>query len=218
MGGCPTLGDGCAVGKFSMSVSVLRHHRRTEFTGEIKAAEVEIDRSEVQIELECLRILALYGPVASDLRRVLTVLQVNRARRADRRPGSSDCERRPPSWPLYRLPVAIPNPLEAARRAEDALSAVRVAVNALYAMSDARSSRVLIAAGHRLDDYQHQLQGCLKESIRREPDRIAEWLRLIDIARHLERAGDHAARIAEAVIFLKEGRIIRHKRLRSTAV
>ena len=91
---------------FSMSVSVLRH-RRTEFTGEIKAAEVEIDRSEVQIELECLRILALYGPVASDLRRVLTVLQVNRALS-----GSATWQfglrERPPSWPLYRRPWRFP--------------------------------------------------------------------------------------------------------------
>jgi phosphate transport system protein len=50
----------------------------------------------------------------------------------------------------------------------------------------------------------------LTDSIRRDPERVEDWLRLIDLARHLERVGDHAASIAEAVIYLKEGEIIRH--------
>ena len=85
-------------------------------------------------------------------------------------------------------------------------------------MSNAEALQVLIAADHRLKDYRDELQALLKDLIRREPHRIAVWLRLIDIARHLERAGDHADRIAEALVFLKEGQIIRHARLRSTAV
>src|SRR5579863_8309091 len=61
----------------SLSVTALCHHR-PELVTEVKANEREIDRREVTIESECLRVLALYEPVASDFRRVLTILRVNR--------------------------------------------------------------------------------------------------------------------------------------------
>ena len=198
---------------FSMSVAVLRQHR-TELIAEIKASELEIDRREVEIERECLRILALYGPVASDFRRVLTVMQVNRALE---RIGDLALRiaRRAPRLAAVPAPIGIFDPLEAL--AEGALTAVCDAIEALE-MSNAEALQVLIAADHRLKDYRDELQARLKDLIRVEPDRIAVWLRLIDIARDLERAGDHADRIAEALVFLKEGQIIRHLRLRSTAV
>jgi len=50
----------------------------------------------------------------------------------------------------------------------------------------------------------------LKDCIRQEPDRLNTWLRLINTARNIERVADHATNIAEAVIYLKEGDIIRH--------
>ena len=50
----------------------------------------------------------------------------------------------------------------------------------------------------------------LKQSIRDHPDRIDNWLRLINTARNLERIADHATSIAEAVVYLKEGDIVRH--------
>ena len=197
---------------FSMSVAVLRQHR-TELIAEIKAAEVEIDRREVEIERECIRILALYGPVASDFRRVLTVMQVNRALE---RIGDLALRiaRRAAKLAAVPAPIGIADPLAAL--AEGALTAVCDAIEALE-MSNAEALLDLIAADHRLKDYRDELQARLKDLIRVEPDRIAVWLRLIDIARDLERAGDHADRIAVALVFLKEGQIIRHER-RSAAV
>jgi phosphate transport system protein len=50
----------------------------------------------------------------------------------------------------------------------------------------------------------------LKDSIRSHPDRLDNWLRLINTARNLERVSDHAVNIAESVIFLREGDIVRH--------
>src|SRR3954447_21558480 len=61
----------------SLSVTALCHHR-PELAADVKAIEREIDSREVAIERECLRVLALYEPVATDFRRVLTVLRVNR--------------------------------------------------------------------------------------------------------------------------------------------
>jgi phosphate transport system protein len=50
----------------------------------------------------------------------------------------------------------------------------------------------------------------LKDEIRRDPERLNAWLRLINTARNLERIADHASSIAEAVVYLKEGDIVRH--------
>src|SRR5258705_184337 len=83
-----------------------------------------------------------------------------------------------------------------------ALSAVRDALDAL-ARSDAGTGRTVIAGDRRLDRSRHMVRAGLIESIRRDPHRVEDWLRLIDIARHLERVGDHAASIAEAAVYLK---------------
>ena len=189
----------------AQSVSVLCDNR-AELAEEVKAAERTIDRREVAVERECLRVLALFEPVASDFRRVLTVLRVNRdlerigdlAARVAKR--SKKMAGRPGQPPL-------PEPLE--ELAEAALAAVRSALDALT-RSDAEAGRAVIAGDRRLDQLRRAARRQLKEAIRDDPTRVADWLRLLDVARHLERIGDHAAGIAESVVYLKDGSIIRH--------
>jgi phosphate transport system protein len=189
----------------SLSVTALCHHR-SELAAEVKAIEREIDRREVAIESECLRVLALFEPVASDFRRVLTVLRVNRdlERIGDL---AARIAKRTKKLARGPSPVPIPEPLEAL--AEAAVLSVRGALDSLV-NCDAQSGRSVIAGDHRLDQYRRTVRAELKEAIRQDVDRVEEWLLLMDLARHLERVGDHAASIAEAVVYLKEGQIIRH--------
>jgi phosphate transport system protein len=187
------------------SVTALCHHR-PDLVAEVKASEREIDRREVAIEGECLRILALYEPVASDFRRVLTVLRINRdlERIGDLAARIAKRARKLTRGPR---PVSIPESLEAL--AEAAMLSVRGALDSLV-KCDAQSGRSVIAGDHRLDEYRHTVRAGLKEAIRHDVDRVEDWLRLMDVARHFERVGDHAASIAEAVVYMKEGQIIRH--------
>jgi phosphate transport system protein len=191
----------------TQSVTALCHHR-PELTAGVKASEREIDRREVAIERECLRVLALYEPVASDFRRMLTVLRVNRdlERIGDLSARVAKHVRKLAVGPAA-LPV--PEPLEAL--AEAALESLRNALDAL-GKTDSRLGRAVIAGDPRLDQYRRTVREGLKESMRRDPAKLDDGLRLLDIARHLERIGDHAARIAEAVIYLKDGELIRHSR------
>ncbi len=189
----------------TLSVTALCNGR-PELAAEVKVREREIDRQEVGIERECLRVLALYEPVASDFRRVLTVLRVNRdlERISDL---AARIAKRASKLSVDPSPVVIPETMDLL--ATGALDAVRSVLDAL-AKSDAGLARSVIAGDRQIDQWRQTVRAGLKASIRRDPAHVDDWLRLLDIARHLERVGDHAASIAEAVVYLNEGQIIRH--------
>lgn len=190
---------------FATSVTVFCN-QRPELAADVKAREREIDRKEVAIEAECLRVLALYEPVASDFRRVLTVLRVNRdlERIGDL---AARIAKRARKLALSAAPVAIPEALE-----ELAVAATQALGGALDSLAkcDATIGRSVISEDHHLSEYRRAVRGELKGAIRRDVARLDDWLYLMDIARHLERVGDHAKGIAEAVVYLKEGKIVRH--------
>ena len=62
-----------------------------------------------------------------------------------------------------------------------------------------------------IDRQYRRLRDALKESLRRNPGQLDGWLQLMNTARNLQRIADHATGIAEAVVYLEEGNIIRHK-------
>jgi phosphate transport system protein len=173
----------------------------------VEMEEEDSDRREVLIEQECLRILALYEPVASDLRRMATVLKVNRdweriadlalriARRAKKlssRPGG----------------VTMPETLKA--MACDVLRQVEAAYAALKAY-DSSAARAVIAGDNAIDKQYRTLRAQFKQKLAEHPDQMDSWLLLLNTARNLERIADHATGIAQTVVFLREGIIIRHE-------
>jgi len=89
-----------------------------------------------------------------------------------------------------------------------ALDQVHDSLDALI-NDDAEQARAVIVADRNVDRLRRAVLKELKQSIRQEPERVNTWLRLINIARNLERVADHATNIAEAVVYLKEGDIIR---------
>ena len=143
----------------TMSVTALCDGR-PELAAEVKLREREIDRQEVKIERECLRVLALYEPVASDFRRVLTVLRVNRdlERISDL---SARIAKRAGKLAVRPTPVAIPEPLETL--AAEALEAVRNALDAL-AKSDSAAARAVITGDREID----RCRGAVRDG----PDRV----------------------------------------------
>jgi phosphate transport system protein len=179
---------------------------RTDLADEVEGKERAVDRWEVQIERECLKVLALHQPVASDLRRVAAVLKINGnlermsnlARNIARRVKKLSSDSR--SCP-------IPQQLEA--MALETLEQVRDSLDAL-SKSDATLARAVIAGDSRVDRRYRAVLAELKDEIRRDPEGLNTWLRLINTARNLERIGDHATNIAEDVVYLAEGDIVRH--------
>ncbi len=180
---------------------------RVELASELKRQKRAVDRWEVQIERECVRVLALHQPVASDLRRVAAVLKIN-----------GDLERlcdlaRHIAKRVTKLatdPRAFPIPQGLENLALEALSQIHQSLDALT-QSDVARAQAVIVADQEVDRNYRAVQKQLKAEIIGAPDRIDTWLRLVNTARNLERIADHAAKIAESVIYLKEGEILRHR-------
>ena len=179
---------------------------RLDLVAEVKEEEEESDRREVLIEQECLRILALFEPVASDLRRMATILKVNRdlERIADL---ALRVARRVRKLNRKFSGIAVPDDLKTLAR--DVLSQVKAVQEALAAR-DADRARAIIAGDKRIDQSYRQLRRRLRDELARDAEQIDGWLLLLNSARNLERIADHASGIAETVVFLEEGSIIRH--------
>jgi phosphate transport system protein len=179
---------------------------RSDLAAEVRGGEAGINRLEVEIERDCLRILALHQPVASDLRRVAAILRVDRdlERMADLAEHIANRARKLSG---EVSPIAIPNELETL--ALSVLEQVREVLDALVQTDTDRARRV-IATDRSIDRQRRDATRLLKKAIREQPQRLNAWLRLINTARNLERIADHATNIAESIIYIKEGDLVRH--------
>lgn len=170
------------------------------------AEDQEIDRLEVELEEECLKILALHQPVAIDLRFVVAALKIN-----------SDLER------IGDLAVNIaqqtrrmatissgPAPFDLSEMLNKAMAMVKQSADALVDLDTDRARRVC-EADDALDDCHHNSIVAVERGVRDNPDQAAYYLSLLSISRNLERIGDHATNIGEDVIYMVEGEIVRHR-------
>jgi phosphate transport system protein len=180
---------------------------RPELAEEVVDREEAVDLLEVGIEEECLRILALYDPVAGDLRRVAAVLKVNHEleRVADLAAGIA---RRTVALASECPDVPISEHLE--EMAALAAEMVRGSIDALID-ADAARARAVIALDDEADRLYLGIIDELKRMMRAGEDRLEAGLLLFSAAANLERIADHATNIAEEVVYLKEGVIIRHR-------
>lgn len=187
------------------SVQALRDNRADLAAG-VKIEEKAIDNWEVKIEQECVRILARYGPIASDLRRVIAALRISSEleRMADLAEHIADRVKK-----RIRTAETVPVPESLEALAVASLAQVRDSLDAL-SRDDAELAQAIIREDRGIDRLRRTVLEELKDAIRHEPDRVDTWLRLINTARNLERVADHAVNIAETVVYLKEGDIIRH--------
>ena len=169
----------------------------------------EIDEREVQIEEECLKILALHQPVARDLRFVIAVLKINNdlERIGDIVVNIADRGVRLTAFPVTDLQDKI---MLMGRLAKEML---KDSLDAMIAL-DVRRAVAVIARDDEVDRLNVEvINGVIARATPGNSGPMTESLILIhSVARDLERIGDHATNIAEDVAYLVDGSIIRHKR------
>jgi len=179
--------------------------RDTALAGSVLEHENQTNAHEVDIEEECLKILALHQPVAADLRYLVAVLKINHDLE---RIGDLAVHIAQGALQLSEMPpVEIPLQLgEMATKSKQMLKRVLDA----FVNVDIAVAREIRLADSELDALNRAMATRLKEEIARSPERLETLLKLMHIARHLERIGDHATNIAEDLIYLIEGKIVRH--------
>ena len=166
----------------------------------------EIDRWDVRIEEECLKILALHQPVAMDLRRIATVMKIvgELERVADLGVHIAERASSLAQWPEMTVPERLK---EMSRMALDMLHR---SIDA-YVELDSRVARHVCADDEKVDQLNREVIAELTEMMKRSPDRVQPAMHLFSASRHIERVADHATNIAEDVVYLVEGAIIRHR-------
>lgn len=169
-------------------------------------SESEIDAQEVAIEEECLKILALHQPVASDLRRVTTLLKINNELERIADLAVNLCDRAESFQRHVELP--LPETVPAMSRA--AVQMVRQSLDAFVNENISLAAEV-ITRDQQVDKLHRETIGVLMELMSKRPEIIEPAIDCFSAARHIERIADHATNISEDVIYLVEGEIARHK-------
>ena len=166
----------------------------------------QIDQWDVRIEETCLKILALHQPVAGDLRRIATVLKISNELERVADLGVDIAER---AIGLMKGPViTIPETLPEMMRI--AVKMLNQSIDA-YVRLDSDLARDIFATDHHVDSLQSQIIAQLLGVMRAQHDFVEPALHLFSATRHIERIADHATNIAEDVIYLVEGAIVRHQ-------
>ncbi|MDL1981933.1 MAG: phosphate signaling complex protein PhoU [Deltaproteobacteria bacterium] len=165
----------------------------------------EIDEMEVEIEEECLKILALYQPVAIDLRFLAAVIKINNDLERVADEAVNIAERVQVIAKRQRLDV----PFNHSLMAEKSEFMLKKSLDAFVNMDVDIALRVC-ALDDEVDNMLNEAYDVVKNAIGEHPDRVSYLINLLLVSRHLERIADHATNIAEEVIYLVEGEIVRH--------
>jgi phosphate transport system protein len=168
--------------------------------------DFDIDRAEVGLEEDCLKILALYQPVATNLRVIVSVMKMNNDIERIGDLAVNIAERA--LFLCGEAPVEAPSDLAEMR--SKALAMLTGSLDALVRL-DTKRAREVRAADDEVDDINRQLFKEFAAAVRRNPDHVESLLSYLSVGRHLERIADYATNIAEDVIYLMEGEIVRHK-------
>ena len=169
------------------------------------ATDVLIDQNEVDVEEECLKILALYQPVAGDLRFVAAVIKINSELERIGDLSANIAERA--LQLVDEHPVAVPH--HVAVMADRTWTILEKALDALV-RQDAVMAREVLVADDEVDELYAELIDELKAVIRADLEHLDAIVLLFSVARYLERLADHATNIAEDVLYMVEGEIQRH--------
>lgn len=171
---------------------------------QIMDTDYQVDDLEIEVEEECLKILALYQPVAMDLRFLVTVIKINKELERIADYAASIARRFMISYKdidKFRYDYTAMADLTAKmlRMSLDAL--VHMDADMVYDVRDMDS---------QVNQMRDDAYDIMKKDIQEFPEKAGKIINMYLISRHLERIGDHTTNIAEEVIYLIEGHIIRH--------
>ncbi|OGH96765.1 MAG: phosphate transport system regulatory protein PhoU [Candidatus Melainabacteria bacterium GWF2_32_7] len=183
--------------------------RDADLAAKIINKDQEVDLIEIEVEEECLKILALHQPVAVDLRYIIAALKLN-----------NDLER------IGDMAVKIAErtvnisrhnvqevPIDFSSMAEKVKLMLKKSLDALVHMNSGLATEVCIA-DDEVDELHRNTYMVVKNQVSAHPEHISVLLDFLSVSGCLERIADHTTNIAEDIIYMIEGEIIRHSKIR----
>ena len=180
--------------------------RKTGMLADVRAAEVQVNQLHIDIDEICLEIIALRQPAATDLRFIAAAMKINTDMERIGDQAVNIVERAesllavPPLKPLIDIP----------RMAEIAKGMLKDALDAFVNGDDALALAT-IKRDDEVDQLKDQVFRELLTYMMADPATIPRAMDLILVSRHLERIADHATNICEDVIFMVQGKDVRHQ-------
>jgi len=165
----------------------------------------QVNALDVEIDEECIRLLALHQPAARDLRLVTTAMKISTELERISDLAENICER---TIELNEEPQLKPY-IDIPRMGNSARMMVKESIDA-FVKDDAALARKVLTDDDLVDDLMEQVFRELLSYMIEDTQTISRAIRLSFIAKYLERVADHATNIAELVVYLVEGKIIRH--------
>ena len=165
----------------------------------------QVNTLDVDVDEDCLRLLALQQPAARDLRFITTAMKISTELERISDLAENICER---ALELNEEPQLKPY-IDIPRMANWSLRMVDEALDA-FVNRDAELARKVCRDDDFVDDLTHQLFRELLSFMLENPQTITRAIRISFIAKYLERIADHATNVAELVVYMVEGKIIRH--------
>jgi len=189
------------------AASIALTQRRAEVARRVVQADDEIDQVELEVDEECLRLLALHHPVAGDLRFITAVMKIN-----------NDLERIGDlayNMTERAIDLSARDPLTLPLRFERMTEIVRGMLHdALDALvnRNAQLARRVLEQDVEINAIHKEHYGLLQDAMKASADSVEAAVDLLSASRQIERIGDQTKNIAEDVVFLVEGQVIRHQR------
>jgi phosphate transport system protein len=182
-------------------------HFDKDLVSEISSNEKRVDAFELKLNMDCENILALYSPVANDLRFVLSVLKTNYNLE---RVGDY-------AYNIASLVRDLEHPIDPECMTEMGIGdmfdmSIRMVQNTLTAFEkeDSKLAREVFRKDELLDQIKRRSNRIASELIKRKPDEAINILNLLSVIRKLERVGDQTKNMAEELIFYLEAKVLRH--------
>lgn len=193
---------------FTNAMLVL-HERRLDVVQKVFENEKQIDEKEVLIEESCLKILALHQPVAVDLRFIVVALKVNNDLE---RMGDFAVNIVKRAVTLAELP-ALSTPRDFVEKMPEIIRAmINGSLDALVKL-DVDLAKKIIEMDDSVDDINREMYETLRRQMEHDSQTVERAIEFLSTSRYMERIADLSTNIAEDVIFLVDGAVVRHQAL-----
>ena len=179
--------------------------RNDEMAGNVIEKDHQVNALDVQIDEECIKLIALMQPKAGDLRFITTAMKITTDLERMGDQAVNIAER---ALELNREPILKPY-IDIPRMSQIVQGMTRDALDA-FVRRDKKAAMDVIMRDDEVDDLKYAIFEELISYMVKDPSTVSRAMKISFVAQYLERIGDHATNISEMVIYLVEGRIIRH--------